>query len=75
MEPFLALDGLIIPNSQLDVKNFFSSPSFLFNVNGLVTYPILDEHIILELEPSCQELFSSPSFSFQCEWTSYLSHS
>ena len=45
MEPFLILDELIIPNSQLDVKNFFELVSF-FNVNGLVIYPILDELII-----------------------------
>ena len=48
MEPFLILDGLIIPNSQLDVKNFLSSISFSVNVNEtwLVTYPILDGFII-----------------------------
>ena len=68
MEPFPVLDGLIIPNSQLYVKNFFRVRLFYVNVNGLVTYPILDEHIILELEPIVKNFLDSFLFSFQCEW-------
>lgn len=58
-EQFLALCELIIPNSQLYVKNFLSSSLFYFQDEwiGLVTYPILDELIILELELDVKNFF------------------
>ena len=48
MEPFLALDGFIILELELDVKNFFSSHFFFCQGEWirLTTYPILDEPII-----------------------------
>ena len=61
------LDELIIPNSQLGVKNFFLS-SFLFFQGEwirLITNLILDELIILELEPHVKNFFSSSSLFFK----------
>ena len=64
-EQFLTLDGLIIPNSQLDVKSFFSS-SFPFSVKAnetwLVTYPILYEPIIPNRGLFVKRFLSSASF-------------
>ena len=63
-EPFLTLDEPIIPNSQLDVKNFFRVRLF-FSVKAneirLVTYPILDELIIAKTEPLVKNFFSAAS--------------
>ena len=59
-EPFLVLDGLIIPNPWPLVKKFFDLFSFsFFKVNEirLVTYPILDGLIILELGPNVKNFF------------------
>ena len=64
-EPSPALDELIIPNSQLDVKNFLSSFSFfLFNANEirLVTYPILYGLIITYIELDVKNFFESRLF-------------
>ena len=65
MEPFLILDELIIPNSQLDVKNFFES-HFLFFFQGewigLVTNLILYAFIILILNHFVKKKVLSFSF-------------
>ena len=70
MEPFPVLDGLIIPNSRSLVKRFFRVRLFSVNESEtkLATYPTLDEHIILELEPIVKNFLDSFLFSFQCEW-------
>ena len=64
-EPSLTLDGLIIPNSQLDVKNFFEF-IFFFSVNAnetwLVTYPIIDELIIPNSQLDVKNFFESRLF-------------
>ena len=62
-EPFLALDEPIIPNSQLDVKNFFRVRLFFLSsrMDRLVTYPILDELIIAKTEPLVKNFFSAAS--------------
>ena len=52
------LDELIIPNSQLGVKNFFRARLFFQGEwIRLVTYLILDELIILELEHLVKNFF------------------
>ena len=62
------LDEFIIPNSQLNVKNFFRARLFFQDEwIRLVTYPILDEFIILELEPHVKNFFRA-RFFFQGEW-------
>ena len=65
-EPFLALDGLIIPNSQLDVKNFFEFVSFFCQGEWirLVTYPILDGLIIPNSRRLVKNFFESHLFFF-----------
>ena len=65
-EPFLALDGLIIPNSQLDVKNFSSSSLFSVKANEirLVTYPILDGLIIPNSRRLVKNFFRAHLFFF-----------
>ena len=67
---YLILDELIIPNSQLDVKNFFRARLFFQGEwIRLVIYLILDGLIILELEPHVKNFFlSSFLFLFQGEW-------
>ena len=69
MEPFLILDELIIPNSQLDVKNFFESHFFFFFQDEwirLVTYPILDELIIQNSQLDVKNFFKF-HFFFQAD--------
>ena len=59
------LYGLIIPNSQLDVKSFLSIISFsFFKVNEirLVIYPTLDEPIIPNSQLDVKNFLSSFSF-------------
>ena len=54
----LILDELIIPNSQLDVKNFFRARLFFQGEwIRLVTNLILYGLIILELEPNVKNFF------------------
>ena len=59
-EPFLTLDEPIIPNSQLDVKNFFRVRLF-FSVKAneimLITNLILDWLIIAKTEPLVKNFF------------------
>ena len=67
---YLILDELIIPNSQLVVKNFFRARLFFSvnaNENWLVTYPILDELIIPNSQLVVKNFFRA-LFFFQGEW-------
>ena len=63
-EPFLTLDEPIIPNSQLDVKNFFRARLFFFCQGEwirLITNLILDGLIIAKTEPLVKNFFSAAS--------------